>query len=139
MANVNDERRAAPRPPIRLVRGGRDPRSPEERERRLRKIARWVLGIGLLAAAVVYLVAGPEPENPLGYDPMQTKSYLHDLELYGGKANILAVEFRDWFIGLWFGRNLAYTIAVLSVVTALALRWLSSRAPYDVEDDDVEG
>lgn len=136
MRNVR-ERPDAARPPIRLVRGGRDPRSPEERERRLKRIAAGILGAGLLAAVVVYVLAGPEPENPLGYDPMQSKMFLHDLELYGGKANLLAAEFREWFAGLWVGRNLAFTIAVLSVAAALAIRWIASRAPYEPEGEDA--
>ena len=61
----------------------------------------------------------------MGYDPLESKKYLHDLELYGGKANILFTEFRDWFAGLWYGRNLAYTVAVLTVITVGVVRFIA--------------
>ncbi|HEY5864689.1 MAG TPA: hypothetical protein VI542_03920, partial [Candidatus Tectomicrobia bacterium] len=50
----------------------------------------------------------------LGYDPFTSKKYVRDLELYGGKITILAVEFRQWCARLWQGHNLAYTIACIS-------------------------
>ena len=91
--------------------------------------------LGLGSSVVIYLAARPEPENPLGYDPMQTKTYLHDLELYGGKANVLAAEFREWFVGLWQGRNLAFTVAVITVLMVLALRFIASLPPSEALDN----
>jgi len=110
------------------------------RRLRLRRIALAILAAGLTSAVVVYLAAGPDADNPLGYDPMQTKTYLHDLELYGGKANVLAAQFREWFTGLWLGRNLAYTISVLTVLVVLALRYVAAAGalePLDEADDDA--
>ena len=101
------------------------------RRKRLRRIAAAILAAGWTSAVVVYFAAGPDSDNPLGYDPMQTKTYLHDLELYGGKANVLAAQFRDWFTGLWLGRNLAYTIAVLTRLVALALRYVAAAGTFD--------
>jgi hypothetical protein len=95
----------------------------------LRRVALAIVAAGFVAAAVIFFAAGPEPENPLGYDPMDTKLYLHDLEVYGGTANVLAAEFREWFSGLWHGRNLAGTVVVLSVLAALALRFIAARLP----------
>jgi len=68
---------------------------------------------------------------------MQNKMFLHDLELYGGKANVLAAEFRGWFVGLWQGRNLAFTVAVLTILSVLALRFFARLAsdPLDDEED----
>ena len=97
--------------------GGPDPR-------RLRILARWTLLLGLGAALVIYAIAKPAPTDPLGYDPMDTKRYLRELEVFGGKANILATQFRQWFEGLWEGRNLAWTVAVLTVALAGGLRLL---------------
>jgi hypothetical protein len=104
---------------------------------RLQRLRRGLLAIGLAAAVVIWIVAGPEPDYPLGYDPMQSKMYLHDLELYGGKANVLAAQFRDWFVGLWQGRTLAYTVAVLTVLTVLALRFYAN-LPRAEEDEETE-
>jgi len=103
---------------------------------RLRRLTAAILAVGLGSAVAVYFVARPEAENPLG-DPMQSKMYLHDLELYGGKANVLAAEFREWFTELWIGRNLAYTIAVLTVLTVLALRFVASiHVPAPVDEPE---
>ena len=105
------------------------------RRSRLRRLATVILAVGLASAVVVYFVAGPDSDNPLGYDPMQTKTYLHDLELYGGKANVLAAEFREWFTGLWVGRNLAFTIAVLTVLVVLAIRFVASAGALEPLED----
>ncbi len=45
------------------------------------------------------------------------------MELYGGKANILAAELLDWFQSLWHGQRLAATLACLTVLSAAAV-WL---------------
>jgi hypothetical protein len=115
------------------------PRDDSSRARvRLRRLTTAILVVGFGVAAAVYFAAGPEPENPLGYDPLETKRYVHDLELYGGKANVLAAEFRDWFVGLWYGRNLAFTIAGLSVLLVLAVRFFAKRA-WRMEAGTPEG
>ena len=105
------------------------------RRSRLRRLATAILVTGLGSSIVVYFVAGPDSDNPLGYDPMQTKTYLHDLELYGGKANVLAAEFREWFTGLWIGRNLAFTLAFLTVLVVLAIRFVASAGSFEPLDE----
>ena len=91
---------------------------------RLKRLTIVLLAVGFTAAIVIYFTADPRPENPLGYEPLETKKYIHDLELYGGKANVLAAQFNDWFFGLWYGRNLAFTVAVITVLLALFVRFL---------------
>lgn len=103
-------------------------------ERRLRVLTRTILGVGFGAALVVYVIARARPANPLGYDPLDTKQYVHDLQLYGGTANVLAAEFRDWFTGLWYGRNLAYTIAALTVLVVLIVRFYVLTSPTGEEE-----
>jgi hypothetical protein len=88
------------------------------RARVLKHLKTVILIVGFSAAIAIYVVAGARPENPLGYEPLETKRYIHDLEMYGGKANVLAAEFREWFAGLWYGRNLAFTVAVITAVLA---------------------
>jgi hypothetical protein len=105
----------------------------------IRRVTRILLATGFTAAVVAYVVARQKPEKPLGYDPLQTKTYRHDLELYGGKANVLAAEFREWFAGLWYGTNLAYTIAVLTVLLVLVVRFaLTPAYPMEVEPEEAE-
>jgi hypothetical protein len=96
---------------------------------RIRAVTRAILVFGFVAAVVIYLTAQPPPTNPLGYDPLDTKKYLHDLELYGGKANVMAAEFRDWFDGLWHGKNLAFTVAALTVMAAFAFKFFATPLP----------
>ena len=80
---------------------------------------------GLGAAAVVYLVAGDVPEGVPDFDIEGSRRSLRDLELYGGKANVLVAEFMVWFGGLWHGQSLAYTIASITVVISGVLFYVA--------------
>lgn len=82
-------------------------------------IAAIILFAGLIGAIVIYLRAGLAPDTLMEFSPETSKKYLRDLELYGGTANVLAVQFQAWFAGLWRGRALAYTVAAISAITAL--------------------
>lgn len=44
--------------------------------------------------------------------------YQHNIELMGGRGAVYAARFNDWLADLWHGRQLAYTIAVMSAVIA---------------------
>lgn len=93
---------------------------------RARQIASLILILGFGAALAIYVTAEAPDPNPLGYDPMTDRKYLHDLEIYGGKANVMAAQFREWFAGLWHGPALAGTIAVLTVALAVMFWWLAT-------------
>ena len=108
--------------------------TPEER---VRAGTRAILVLGFAAAVVIYLTARPPADNPLGYDPLDTKKYLHDLELYGGKANVIAAQFRDWFDSLWHGKQLAFTVAVLAVIAAGAYKFFATPLPLDPDASDT--
>ena len=41
------------------------------------------------------------------------------MELYGGKANLIASGIRQWFDSLWHGRRLAWTVACLTPLAVL--------------------
>jgi len=87
-----------------------------------------VLALGLSAAAVIYATADDEADNTMGYEIVNgvaypvatpnTKRYRHELERYGGKMAVVTDEFGNWFAGLWHGRPLACTLAVLTVALA---------------------
>jgi hypothetical protein len=94
--------------------------------RPLRFAAAAVLVVGLISAVWIYLVAAPSTADTLGYDPAQSKQYLRAMELYGGKANVLAAELRAWFDGT----RLAYAVACASVLLAGAF-WLAAAASDD--------
>ena len=90
-----------------------------------------ILGIGL--AIVLSVTAAAPAPHPLGYDPFTSKKYVRELEVYGGKINILAVEFRHWFESLWRGKTLAYIIAFLTLMLSSLLWFMGSpsAAPLD--------
>jgi len=116
---------------------------------RLYLIGAFILLTGLVGAALVYQAATDDGGNAVGYEivggnvyaitPGDSKSYRHDLELYGGKAAVLADDFNRWFGGLWHGRSLAYTLALLAIGVALACflaaHHLSNQPPHGVTED----
>ena len=58
-----------------------------------------------------------------------TKKYQDQMERIGGKANILATDVQQWFAGLWHGRHLAYTLAVLTFAIALMCFYIAHFLP----------
>src|ERR1035438_373202 len=104
----------------------------EARLTRIRQITGGLLAAGLGAAAAIYLLAAPAGGNPLGYEPEDTKKYLRDLEMFGGKMNILATGFSRWWGSLWHGRSLAYTVAWLTAFLAFAFWFIATRRARDL-------
>jgi hypothetical protein len=95
--------------------------------RQLRILAASILVLGLAGAIAIYIAAASSGAVSSSYDPEQSKQYLRTMELYGGKANVLAAELRAWFDALWHGTRLAYTVACASVFLATAF-WLGAAA-----------
>jgi hypothetical protein len=79
--------------------------------------------VGLASAIWIYLSATPPTDDVL--DIENSKQYLHALELYGGKANVLAVKVTQWFNTLWHGTRLAYTVACATLLLAGAV-WFAA-------------
>jgi hypothetical protein len=108
-------------------------------------ISAAVLLIGLSSSVLIYLTAENYSERVLGYEmlggsvypiaPEDSKKYRHDLELYGGKANVLADEFISWFDGLWHGKSLAFTLACITVFVSLGFFLVGRQLPSDPESD----
>jgi hypothetical protein len=61
-----------------------------------------------------------------------TKKYVHDLQLYGGNAAVLADEFMRWFNGLWHGESLAYTIGFITAALSLVLFLIARSTPSGI-------
>lgn len=95
---------------------------PIEKRRRVTRRAIALAVVGIAISVLVYRNADPDPEDPFGYSGAETKVYLLQMEKIGGKANVAAAEFHDWFVGLWHGQNLGWTLGVISVVGAF-LYW----------------
>jgi hypothetical protein len=96
--------------------------------RHLQWLSYSILTLGIGLAMLLYVTAASPPPHPLGYDPFTSKKYMRELELYGGKINVLAVELHQWLASLWRGKALAYTVAVLTLMLASLLWFIGSRA-----------
>jgi homoserine kinase len=87
--------------------------------------------LGLGSSAIIYLTAVDVADGGLGSEVAESKMYRHDLELYGGKANVLAAEFMNWFGGLWHGQPLAYTVGWITIFIAFGLFFVAYHTPSD--------
>ena len=112
--------------------------------RRWRWLAVLILVVGWSVALAIGLSADEHDPDVLGYEfvdgqayalrTSDSKRYRSDLERIGGKAAVFADDLNRWFEGLWQGRRLAWTVAVLSGVVALGCWSLGrgrSRGPGD--------
>ena len=90
--------------------------------------------VGLAAAAWIRLTAVDPPASAV---PLQRlKLQEQQLQIIGGKFAVEAARITEWFDGLWVGRTLATTVAVITVVTALAcfrIGRIAAREPIDDE------
>lgn len=105
-------------------------RAPAQRplHERLKLISIGILLIGLLCSALIYFKANDELDGVIGYEveggqvfPVTQGEYKRsefELEKVGGKFAVISAELDDWFAGLWHGKRLGVTLAVLSVSIA---------------------
>jgi hypothetical protein len=98
-----------------------------------------ILLIGLSSSIVIYRAAMNDSSSDSSYEFIggfmypgeggYTKKYVHDLQLYGGNAAVLADEFMRWFNGLWRGESLAYTVGFITVALSIALFLIARSTP----------
>lgn len=98
----------------------------------------FILALGLGAAAAIYCLAPDEVDDPLLNDLRAERKYRRELEVYGGKANVVSADFMEWFGGLWRGRALAGTVAVLTVAGTLVFRFVATH-PFPEEPPEDGG
>jgi len=116
-----------------------------DRQTRLNLFGAIILLVGLGSAILIYRTAQNNSNTVLGYEegngsvypvrPEDSKKYLRDMELYGGKANVLADEFRRWFIGLWHGESLAFTVAGITIFISIGVFYAANRLPSSLKSD----
>ncbi|MGO9021173.1 MAG: hypothetical protein ACLQVJ_22765 [Syntrophobacteraceae bacterium] len=104
-----------------------------------------ILLVGLASAVLIYESSGNGSGSDLGYEdangsvypvsPEDSKQYLRGLELYGGTANLLADELRRWFVGLWHGKLLAFTVAWITVLVSSVVFYTARRLPSRLNSD----
>ncbi len=108
---------------------------------RLKLIGVLILLVGLGTAAWIYHGADTVPYGALGYEggypimPEDSKQYLRSMELYGGKANVLADELRRWLGGLFHGKSLAFIIACTSIIIALGIFYAANHSMLPSESE----
>ena len=108
-------------------------------------ISAIILLVGLGSAVLIYQSAETDLSSVLGYEiagesvypimPENSKMYKHDLELYGGKAAVLADEFRRWFVGLWHGKSLAFAVAFISIFISFVIFFAANHLPPRLKSD----
>ena len=112
---------------------------------RLKLISVIILLVGLGSAVWIYQRAENAPYGALGYEdaggtlypvmPEDSKEYLRSMELYGGKANVLADQFRRWFVGLWQGKSLAFIIACTSIIISFGFFYAANHLIPPLKSD----
>ena len=111
----------------------------------LRLIGGILLLVGFGSAIFIYLTAENDSNSVLGYEeedgsvypimPEDSKMYLRDLELYSGKAGVLTDKFSRWFVGLWHGKSLAFTLACIAILISSGVFYAAHHLPYILKSD----
>lgn len=107
-----------------------------------------ILLAGLSASIMIYRAAMNKSTGDPGYEfsggfvyPGEggyTKKYVHDLQLYGGNAAVLADQFMRWFNGLWQGETLAYTVGFITAALSLVLLLLARSIPSGIAGNNSD-
>jgi len=94
--------------------------------------------VGLSISFWIYVTAEAPVENDLISDYENSKMYLRSLKVYGGQFGVLADEIRRWFLSLWQGKTLAYTVASITVIVALVLYVIASDPSHKKSETDAD-
>ena len=121
------------------------PEKNARRQSRFNLIGTLVLVIGLAASAWIFVTAGDDASDVIGYQIVDGKSYpvttadskiyRHDLERFGGKAAIFADDLTRWLSSLWHGRRLALILAVLTIAVSFACFRAAERTSPGMGDE----
>ena len=111
----------------------------------LNLISVMILLVGLGSAVFIYRIAENDSNSVFGYEiiggqaypimPEDSKMYLRDLQLYSGKAGVLADEFRRWFVGLWQGKSLAVIIGCATLMISFGFFYAANYLTSDFKSD----
>ena len=97
-----------------------------------------VLVVGLSAAALIYLFAADGAASDPAAAIESGRIYEYNVERIGGMAAVYAARLNRWLAGLWHGKPLAYTVAVIAIAIALLCFALAHmvwvRTPLEPDD-----
>jgi hypothetical protein len=105
--------------------------------------ARWLAVIclvaGLVLSAAIFSHTSPTDSDPDPYElnAQNSKKYEDQLERIGGKSAVLGVEMQGWWDSLWHGRQLAYTVLVITVLSSGACFLFSQLEVRPMESDQL--
>lgn len=85
---------------------------------RIRYCGTAILLVGLVSAALIYIFAADDNTDRAA-EIESARVYEYNIERIGGMAAVYAARLNRWLAGLWHGKPLAYTVAVLSVAIGL--------------------
>lgn len=98
-----------------------------------------ILLVGLISSILIYQAAMNDSASDLSYEivggfvypggGVYTKKYVHDLQLYGGNAAVLADEFMRWFTDLWHGKSLSFTVAGIAFLLSFGVFIAANNVP----------
>jgi hypothetical protein len=94
-----------------------------------------VLFTGLMSSISIYLAAKITPNIFSGFEFEKAKNCARNLAPYGGKINVLSVEFMNCFIGLWHGKTLAYTVTFITIFISAGLAFAACHKSSDMESE----
>jgi hypothetical protein len=104
-----------------------------------------IMLVGLGSSVLIYRSAGNDSHGILGYEiidgsaypirPEDSRIYNRDLELYGGKAAVVVDDFSRWFVSLWHGKSLAFTVAGISIFISFMFFFAANRLPSRLKSD----
>ena len=111
----------------------------------LNLIGAIIIVAGLGSAALIYQRAGNDKYSALGYEvvdgtiyqtmPENSKLYRHNLEVYGGKFSLIMDDFRRWFLGLWYGKSLAFIIAFTTIIISVYIFYKANFVTHPLTSD----
>ncbi|RJQ41492.1 MAG: hypothetical protein C4550_01635 [Nitrospiraceae bacterium] len=101
-------------------------------------IAAIVLLVGLGSAVLIYLTSESDSSSSLISEFEGSKRFKHDLELYGGKWNVVANELINWFAGLWQGKTLAFTTACITIVISFGFFLAARHLPPNLKSGEQD-
>ena len=104
-----------------------------------------IMLLGLGSSIWIYKSADDYSGSVLGYEiidgysypirPEDSRMYRRDLELYGGKAAVVVDDFSRWFVSLWHGKSLAFTVAGISIFISFMFFFAANRLPSRLKSD----